>query len=113
MRFRFIVAATFFVACNSHQDIAEKKLPASVVGIAASANGVDASIAANRPDMSFGDTAHDFGLIHEKEIVSYDFPFTNTGKSPLIISSASGSCGCTVPDYPQDPIAPGKTGIVK
>ncbi|MFM6954742.1 MAG: DUF1573 domain-containing protein [Sphingobacteriaceae bacterium] len=42
----------------------------------------------------------------------YDFFFTNTGKSALIISSAAATCGCTVPEYPKEPLAPGKTGII-
>jgi len=39
--------------------------------------------------------------------------FTNTGKTPLLISGAIGTCGCTVADYPREPIAPGKTGVLK
>ena len=43
----------------------------------------------------------------------YEFEFTNTGKEPLIISDAKGSCGCTVPQWPKEPIAPGKMGKIK
>ncbi|HWY36121.1 MAG TPA: DUF1573 domain-containing protein, partial [Nitrosopumilaceae archaeon] len=39
--------------------------------------------------------------------------YTNTGKEPLIISNCQGSCGCTVPNCPKEPILPGKTGIIK
>ena len=56
---------------------------------------------------------HDFGNITEGEKVSTVFKFENTGDSPLIISNARGSCGCTVPDYPRKPIAPGATGEIK
>lgn len=56
---------------------------------------------------------HDFGDIKEGQRVVTDFTFTNTGDSPLIITSAKGSCGCTVPDYPKKPIAPGATGVIK
>ncbi|MBK8563908.1 MAG: DUF1573 domain-containing protein [Saprospiraceae bacterium] len=41
------------------------------------------------------------------------FKFTNTGNEPLIISNAKGSCGCTVPSYPKDPILPGKTANIE
>lgn len=39
--------------------------------------------------------------------------FTNTGNAPLVISSATGSCGCTVPTYPKEPIMPGQKGVIK
>lgn len=77
------------------------------------ANGIDEAAAGMKANMEFKDTVHAFGTMHEAEVVEYDFAFTNTGKGPLIISSAAGSCGCTVPDYPHDPIAPGKTGVMK
>ncbi len=41
------------------------------------------------------------------------FKFTNTGNAPLVITNAQGSCGCTVPSYPKEPIAPGETGEIK
>lgn len=55
----------------------------------------------------------DFGQITAGEKVSYDFKFTNIGKTPLIITSATATCGCTVPDYPKEPVAPGAEGIIK
>ncbi len=58
-------------------------------------------------------TTHDFGKIDQGKPVSHDFVFTNTGSTPLVISNVRGSCGCTVTDYSRDPIAPGKTGMVK
>lgn len=42
-----------------------------------------------------------------------EFIFTNDGKEPLIISKAKGSCGCTVPEWPKEPILPGETGVIK
>lgn len=58
-------------------------------------------------------TTFDFGKIEQGKPVSHDFTFTNTGTTPLVISNVRGSCGCTVTDYSRDPIAPGKTGMVK
>ena len=52
---------------------------------------------------------YDFGKINEGDVVSTLFRFTNTGKNPLIITSAKGSCGCTVPNWPHYPVKPGKT----
>src|SRR3990167_7446220 len=67
---------------------------------------------ATLPIIEFADSIKDFGTITEGDLVSYIFRFKNTGKSPLIISNASGSCGCTVPRWPKDPIVPGDTGSV-
>lgn len=78
------------------------------------------------PDLKFNEDAHDFGKIIQGEKVTYSFTFKNTGGSDLIISSAQGSCGCTVPTYPKQPIksgeeakidvkfdSEGKSGLVK
>lgn len=67
---------------------------------------------ATAPVFRFEKESYDFGEITEGEQVSYDFSFTNTGKSPLIISSASATCGCTVPEYPHEPVAPGEKGTI-
>ena len=64
------------------------------------------------PNFSFNKELHDFGQLVDGEKVSYSFTFTNSGDAPLIISSAKGSCGCTVPDWPRDPIAPGESGSI-
>ncbi|GAA4107225.1 DUF1573 domain-containing protein [Aquimarina addita] len=62
------------------------------------------------PVMTFAETEHDFGNINEGDVVEHTFTFTNTGKAPLVIVNAKGSCGCTVPSYSKDPIAPGAEG---
>ncbi|MFM7813737.1 MAG: DUF1573 domain-containing protein, partial [Flavobacteriales bacterium] len=56
--------------------------------------------------ISFDQPVHDFGTIKHGEKVSHNFKITNTGSNPLTITNAKGSCGCTVPEYPTDPIAP-------
>jgi hypothetical protein len=56
---------------------------------------------------------HDFGEIKEGDMVKYSFKFKNTGSEPLVISDAKGSCGCTVPDWPREPIAPGASAEIK
>lgn len=65
------------------------------------------------PVMSFEKTEHDFGTINEGAKVTYTFNFKNTGASDLIISNAVGSCGCTVPEYPKEPVKPGESGKLK
>jgi hypothetical protein len=62
--------------------------------------------------MDFENKEWDFGLIEAEEIVSYSFEFVNSGSDPLIISSAKGSCGCTVPEWPKVPIVPGERGFI-
>lgn len=57
-------------------------------------------------------TEFDFGTIDQGEAVEHSFSFTNTGSEPLIISNAKGSCGCTVPQWPREPIAPGATASI-
>lgn len=65
------------------------------------------------PVMQFESSAHDFGKINAGDKVFYDFKFTNTGTGDLVIANAVGSCGCTVPEYPKEPVAPGKSGVMK
>ena len=64
------------------------------------------------PEFTFVEEEHDFGLLVDGEKVAYSFVFTNTGDAPLIISNAKGSCGCTAPNWPKDPIAPGEKGAI-
>jgi hypothetical protein len=63
--------------------------------------------------MTFSNTEHDFGNINEGDVVETIFKFTNSGKSELIITKAVGSCGCTVPEWPKQPISVGGTGEIK
>ena len=56
---------------------------------------------------------HNFGDIEQNTTNPKTFTFTNTGSEPLIISDAKGSCGCTVPEYPKQPIQPGESGEIK
>jgi hypothetical protein len=60
------------------------------------------------PVISFEEDTHDFGKLTAGEKVTYAFKFKNTGKSVLIISNVSTSCGCTVSSYPKKPIQPGE-----
>ncbi len=60
-------------------------------------------------EILFDETVYEFGTVLEGELVTHVYTFTNTGTEPLVISNAKGSCGCTVPRYPTDPIAPGET----
>jgi hypothetical protein len=63
--------------------------------------------------IKFEKEVHDYGTIVQNADGGTAFVFTNTGTEPLIISDAKGSCGCTVPEWPKEPIAPGKKGSIK
>ncbi|HQE12089.1 MAG TPA: DUF1573 domain-containing protein [Flavipsychrobacter sp.] len=65
------------------------------------------------PKFKFKTDTHDFGNIPEGPSVTYVFEFKNVGKAPLIINNASASCGCTSPEWPKEPIKPGKKGQIK
>lgn len=65
-------------------------------------------------EITFDKETHDFGTIDYAGNGTYEFRFVNTGKEPLIISNAQGSCGCTVPTYPKNvPIKPGAVEYIK
>ncbi len=64
------------------------------------------------PKFSFQEESYDFGEIEEGTVAKHDFTFKNTGDAPLIITNAQGSCGCTVPQWPREPIAPGEEGTI-
>ncbi len=70
--------------------------------------------AQSKADLKFDKTTHNFGTFSEKDpIVSCVFTFTNVGDAPLVIHQAIASCGCTVPEYTQEPVMPGKKGTIK
>lgn len=68
---------------------------------------------ATAPVMKLAEASHDFGDVKANEKVQAYVKFTNEGKSPLIIQDASASCGCTVPEYPKNPIPVGGTDSIK
>lgn len=68
---------------------------------------------ANPTSVSFAQNSYSFGTIKQNTQNTHVFEFTNSGDQPLIIENAVGSCGCTVPEYPKAPIAPGESGEIK
>ena len=63
--------------------------------------------------LTFSTPEHNFGTVKEGEKVGCIFSYTNTGDADLVISSASASCGCTVPRYDKRPVPPGKSGTIE
>jgi hypothetical protein len=101
----FAVSGLLLLACQSENQT-DKTISTDLIGNTASASAEKASVDA--PVFNFQSDLFDFGEITQGEQVSHSFEFENTGTSDLIISTASGSCGCTVPSYPKNPIAPGQ-----
>lgn len=73
----------------------------------------EAPVDPNAPVIEFQSEEVDFGTIDKNSDPVRTITFKNTGKSPLVITNCKGSCGCTVPECPKDPIMPGQTGSLK
>ena len=73
---------------------------------------VSAQETAAGPNMEVDKEFHDYGTIKQNANGACEFKITNTGTEPLIISNAKGSCGCTVPEWPKQPIMPGKSAVM-
>ena len=101
-----LACAAILASCSNPES---KQSAATEAESAATAQTSSADAAA----FKFVKESYDFGQITDGEKVSYDFKFTNVGKSPLIITSATATCGCTVPDYPKEPVAPGAEGVIR
>jgi hypothetical protein len=69
-------------------------------------------IAEDPKEIEWNKTTHDFGEIVQGTKAKYTFTFINKGNVPVIISNATASCGCTVPNYSKEPVAPGGQGSV-
>ena len=105
-----MLALGFLQSCSTQSE-ENNKINSDLISNAATASSeVDLE---NVPSFEFENELHDFGSITQGEKVSYSFKFKNTGKKNLIISSANGSCGCTVPQYPKNPIAPGQSASIE
>ncbi len=63
--------------------------------------------------LTFDKNDHDFGVITQGDVVETIFTFKNTGKSELIITNATSTCGCTIPEWPKEPIPVGGEGEIK
>lgn len=67
----------------------------------------------NAGKFSFKEESWNFGEVTEGPDITHEFEFSNVGKSPIFIRNASAGCGCTVADWPHEPVAPGATAKVK
>lgn len=104
-----MIAAVGILLGSCSNDNQEQGLSTNDVINSASANGENKG---TLPEIKFEEEEHDFGRITQGEKVSYAFKFKNIGKGNLIIASAAGSCGCTVPEFPKEPVLPGQEGKI-
>jgi len=120
MLFVFIIIVCFF-ACeqgntqgNNDKSLTEIKTKSSIADIVRNpVTAHEALDTINVAKMEFDETEFNFGTLLEGLSVEHDYTFTNTGKVPLVITDARSTCGCTVPVYPKDPVAPGEKGSIK
>ena len=98
-----VFSALAFVSCK--ENAADKVNEENVA--AAAERDADAT---KMPVMEFDKKVHDFGTIDQGTAVETVFKFTNNGDAPLMIVNAKSSCGCTVPEYTKEPVAPGEEG---
>ena len=104
-----MLAIILLAACDSDQ---QKEQPISPRNIK-NPNTLSGDSDSLYQEMTFEKKHHDFGTLTQGEVVEHDFIFTNTGKANLIIGNAESSCGCTVPEFPKEPVAPGEKGRIK
>jgi hypothetical protein len=112
-----LIAAVLIIGLASCKDktamdTGTGKISPDVVNNPATADPAKANEEKNMPVFSFESDNHEFGEIVQGEKVSYSFKFKNTGNAPLVISTATASCGCTVPEYSKTPVQPGEEGFI-
>lgn len=126
-------AGFFAVSCENHKnvdapdhntvlesdvdfDTQQTINPNSVITNSSSSQNQVNNTPVERPDaphIIFDMLDKDFGTINEGEMVEVLYTFKNSGGSDLVVSNVQAGCGCTIPDWPKDPIRPGKSGIIK
>jgi len=106
----FIIAANVFVSCADGNKAATGKIKKENLSKAIVR---DIEIKKGTASISFDKQVYDFGTVKEGDFVETVFKVTNSGKTDLVITNATATCGCTVPVWPKAPIKPGETGDVK
>lgn len=110
--FSVVLISAFIVSCgNDNHSTQGDRVSPDIVNNPATAN---TSIAGEKklPVISFEETSYHFGEIGATEKVTHIFRFKNTGNADLVVTSASGTCGCTVPEFSKEPVSPGKEGQI-
>jgi len=98
-------AIAFLASCTNNKQESNQQDSSETVNTEVSAES-------GAPTMKFEEEVYNFGKIKDGEKVSYDFKFKNEGNTPLIIKDATATCGCTVPEWPKEPIPSGESGKI-
>lgn len=109
-----LIIALFLITASCNRGAKNEdgtKISTDVIDVPSTASGITAE-KGSAPVITFNEEKHDFGKITQGQKVSFSFVFKNTGGSELVISSAQGSCGCTVPTYPKEPVKAGQEGKI-
>ena len=114
-KFISLISVIFLTACGSQVSDLELRVAKLETEIASMRKGGGSTIvpAGAFPKFTFEQEEHNFGQIRDGDIVSHTFRFTNSGEAPLIISKATAACGCTVPQWPKQPIPVGGSGEIQ
>lgn len=105
--FLITICAATLSACQNKTNESE------TITADSTANPTSIIAEADAPKVQVEKAIYEFGDITEGQKVTYEFKFKNVGKTPLIITNASATCGCTVPEYPSAPVKPGEEGTIK
>jgi hypothetical protein len=105
-----LLASLMFAGCEPKSAEERGSISTDVINVPATAS--QEAKPGSSAQITFKEEKHDFGKITQGEKVSHSFVFTNTGGSDLVISTAQGSCGCTVPSYPKTAIKPNETAQI-
>lgn len=118
MKLKYILFALFAIGLAScKEEASDNKLEeiqtegqiSSIIRNPISLNNQDTI---NVAKMTFEETEYHFGEVDEGAIVKHTFRFENTGKAPLLIGNARSTCGCTIPEWPEEPVLPGEKGEI-
>lgn len=107
--FGLLAVTALVLSTSCKNESASDKIDPANVEKAMAENAVTGKM----PKIKFNETEHDFGTIKEGDKAETTFTITNEGESDLIIINAQGSCGCTVPEWPKEPIKPGASADMK
>src|SRR5690606_9919822 len=110
----FSLVSLFAISCGSNSNetstATDENTEAINSELSVTENEVDT---VNVPIVEVENATYTFGEAKEGDKVTHEYAFTNTGKTPLIISSVNASCGCTTPNYPKQPIKPGESAKIE
>jgi hypothetical protein len=101
--------AAVMISCGNKPHQASTDL----VHVGATAQGNTQATQTGKPVIQFEKLEHDFGTMTQGEVLEYEFRFTNTGNADLLVTNAVASCGCTIPEYPKEPVRPGEKGKIR